>query len=133
MAREEHMTADLVSRLHELETAERDVATSMDMRAEDTANWQYAETAKEAAAEIERLRGQLDAAAQHVRILQAQVASFAPALDVEARRGDPNYVAGKAGHYWTCAKCQYVNDSGIRFNRCGECGEFEKGYADTRG
>jgi rubrerythrin len=48
------------------------------------------------------------------------------------RRGDKSYLDGKGGHFWTCAKCQYVNDAGIRFNRCGECGEFQSGYADTR-
>lgn len=41
------------------------------------------------------------------------------------RRGDQNYLDGKSGHYWTCAKCQYVNDAGIRFNRCGGCDEFQ--------
>jgi hypothetical protein len=48
--------SDLVQRLRALEFAERDVATSCDHRAEDTANWEYANTAAEAADEIERLR-----------------------------------------------------------------------------
>jgi hypothetical protein len=52
--------------------------------------------------------------------------------DVTERRGDPNGLKGKAGHYWTCAKCHYLNDASIRFNRCGGCGEFQKGYADPR-
>lgn len=51
----------------------------------------------------------------------------------EERRGDASYLAGKGGHYWTCGKCQYVNDAGLRHNRCGGCGEFLKGYADPRG
>jgi hypothetical protein len=38
----------LLKRLQDLETAERDVASSVDMSAEDTANWQYAETAASA-------------------------------------------------------------------------------------
>lgn len=49
----------------------------------------------------------------------------------EQRRGDPRYVEGKNGHYWTCGKCQYVNDSSLRHNRCGGCGEFQKGYAEN--
>jgi hypothetical protein len=36
---------ELLKRLQELETAERDVASSMDMPQENTANWAYAETA----------------------------------------------------------------------------------------
>lgn len=49
------------------------------------------------------------------------------------RRGDQNYLDGKSGHYWTCAKCQYVNDAGIRFNRCGGCDEFQGGSAVSAG
>lgn len=49
------------------------------------------------------------------------------------RRGDQNYLDGKSGHYWTCAKCQYVNDAGIRFNRCGGCDEFQGGSASSAG
>ena len=36
---------ELLKRLQELEAAERDVASSMDMPQECTANWEYAETA----------------------------------------------------------------------------------------
>lgn len=36
---------ELLKRLQELEAAERDVASSMDMPQENTANWAYAETA----------------------------------------------------------------------------------------
>ncbi len=44
----------LIDRLRELEAAELDVANSMDMRPEDTANWRYAQTAREAREAIER-------------------------------------------------------------------------------
>lgn len=54
------------------------------------------------------------------------------APDVSERRGDSNGLAGKAGHYWTCAKCHYLNDASIRHNRCGGCGEVQKGYADPK-
>lgn len=63
-------STDLIARLHELEIRERDVASSMDMRAEDTANWEYAETAKAAATEIKQLRQ--DATIRDVNLLAFQ-------------------------------------------------------------
>lgn len=55
---------------------------------------------------------------------------FSEAAAGSERRGDQSYRDGKSGHYWNCPKCHYMNDAGIRFNRCGGCGEFQRGYAD---
>lgn len=50
---------DILERLKIVEDAECEVALSMDMRPEDTANYHYAETCRHAAREIERLRSNL--------------------------------------------------------------------------
>jgi len=47
---------DIVERLRELEQVEHELAHDCDCPPEATANWKYAETCREAAAEIERLR-----------------------------------------------------------------------------
>ena len=49
------MSKTLERRLRELEVSERDVASSMDMDPRHTANWEYAETAKDALARIATL------------------------------------------------------------------------------
>lgn len=50
------LPTDLVSDLVKLAEAERDIAYSVDMKPEDTANWKYALTALRARDEIERLK-----------------------------------------------------------------------------
>lgn len=47
---------DIIARLNEVFTAEFEVAHSQDMRPQDTANYGYATTCREAVAEIKRLR-----------------------------------------------------------------------------
>ena len=68
------MTTDLVADLVKLAEAERDVAYSVDMKPEDTANWQYALTALRARDELERLERERDewsgTAAQRLRETQ---------------------------------------------------------------
>ena len=53
---------DIVERLRELEQVEHELAHDCDYPPEATANWKYAETCREAAAEIERLRKDLSLA-----------------------------------------------------------------------
>lgn len=53
---------DIVERLRELEQVEHELAHDCDYPPEATANWKYAETCREAAAEIERLRAALEEA-----------------------------------------------------------------------
>jgi hypothetical protein len=52
--------SDVVQRLRKVEAVERELAHDCDMTPEGTANWEYAETCKEAAAEIDRLREALE-------------------------------------------------------------------------
>lgn len=51
--------SDIVEKLHELERVERELAHECDCPPEATANWKYAETCKEAADEITKLRAAL--------------------------------------------------------------------------
>jgi hypothetical protein len=55
-------------------------------------------------AAIERLRGELEAAEQHVKILQAQVAGFAPPVETEVAHSD---CTGKHGSQ---VECDIVRD-----------------------
>jgi len=60
---------ELLKRLQALETAERDVASSMDMPQELTANWEYAETAATARSAILQQRQDIE----HLRAYQQQM------------------------------------------------------------
>lgn len=80
---------ELLKRLQELETAERDVASSMDMPQENTANWAYAETAAIARSailqyqeEIERLQGERAAAIDRLTPLGCERNQFRKALEM---------------------------------------------------
>jgi len=52
--------SDIVKRLGKLEACERELAHECDCPPEVTANWAYADTCAEAAAEIERLRAEVE-------------------------------------------------------------------------
>jgi hypothetical protein len=52
--------ADIVERLGKLETYERELAHECDCPPEVTANWAYADTCAEAAAEINRLKAEVE-------------------------------------------------------------------------
>ncbi len=52
--------SDIVKRLGKLEACERELAHEGDCPPEATANWAYADTCAEAAAEIERLKAEVE-------------------------------------------------------------------------
>lgn len=52
--------SDIVERLGKLETYERELAHECDCPPEVTANWAYADTCAEAAAEINRLKAEVE-------------------------------------------------------------------------
>ena len=87
---------DIVQRLTEDAADHVEVAKCCDCRPEDTVNWRHAENAKEAAAEITRLRAEADALRKdlvlvmdypHVRkYIGSQVANVADSA-IDATKG----------------------------------------------
>jgi ribosomal protein S27AE len=49
-------------------------------------------------------------------------------MGISDTRPRDRFEAGKAGVYWNCPKCHYMNDANIRHNRCGGCGEFQQSH-----
>lgn len=81
-------------------------------------------------AEIERLRGQLDAAEQHVRILREQVASFAPAHETSP---DPKGLAVvRAAQLDLAAKTLDRHDCHVQGEACREAAQLLREFAGVR-
>lgn len=80
--------SDIVERLRKVEAVERELAHDCDMPPDGTANWEYAETCKEAAAEIEKLRAGMstmaDSMAVQVREIDKLRAALTPGAETKA-------------------------------------------------
>lgn len=86
---------DLVERLRKVECVERELAHDCDMPPEGTANWEYAETCKEAANEIERMTGgvlQMESAmSQQIETIERLRAALKAITEVPADWGNEVY------------------------------------------